>query len=112
MTSKASGTRVDEKGGQKTPFSFLQHRARTDDKALQSPDSRSDDDTNTVVAKTVNADGNGKADSKESAPLVPFFSLYRFHTKGELALNFIGLICAAASGAAQVGPGISMMTTR
>jgi ATP-binding cassette, subfamily B (MDR/TAP), member 1 len=110
MTSKASGMLANEKGGQKTPFSFLQQKAKIDDKALRSPDSGSDDGANTVVAKAVNADGNSKADTKESAPLVPFFSLYRFHTKYELALNFIGLICAAASGAAQVSPGISLMT--
>jgi len=96
----------DKKG-----FSFRSHKQpKADEKMLQVSDSRSDDGTNTTATKTGNApDGNGNdknaaTKSTEAAPnaLVPFFALYRFHTKAEIAINILGLVCAFASGAAQV----------
>ena len=78
----------------KRPFAFLQ--SKKNGKGLQKSDSKSDDGTDTVVAKT------GKDDPKEAVHLVPFFSLYRFHKPHEILLNLIGVVCAIASGAAQV----------
>jgi ATP-binding cassette, subfamily B (MDR/TAP), member 1 len=48
--------------------------------------------------------GKGAAFIVEEPPVQPasFTSLFRFTTKFELFLNFIGLICAIAAGAAQV----------
>lgn len=86
----------------KRPFSFGKK-----EKVLPKSDSRSDDGTNTTATKTGDAaDGNGKAKNgaKDATPvqLVPFFALYRFHKPAEIFFNSIGLVCAFASGAAQV----------
>jgi ATP-binding cassette, subfamily B (MDR/TAP), member 1 len=35
-------------------------------------------------------------------PPVPFFALFRFTTRSEMFINFIGIACAIAAGAAQV----------
>jgi hypothetical protein len=106
MASKASSPTVNEKDGKKpsSSSSFLNRKEKADDRDFQPPESRSDDGTNTVATKTVHAGGQSKDDVKDSTALVPFFSLYRSHTKGELAMNFVGLICAISSGAAQVRP--------
>jgi hypothetical protein len=47
-------------------------------------------------------DAGDKGAKKEELTPVSFFALYRFHTKFEIILNFIGLFCAICSGAAQV----------
>ena len=71
----------------------------------------SDDGTNTTATKT-----NGKNQvknelkaledaankQKEEFPPVSMLALYRFTTKFEAMINIIGLVCAVASGAAQV----------
>jgi len=99
-------TGANEKDKKKRPFSWGQHKAKADEKVLQTSDSRSFDDTNTTATKTGNGpdgNGNGKETPKAAAtPLVPFFSLYRFHKRYEIALNFIGIFCACCSGASQV----------
>lgn len=52
------------------------------------------------------ADATAPADLPVEPPVVPvgFTELFRYSTKFELFLDAIGLVCAAASGAAQVGP--------
>lgn len=40
--------------------------------------------------------------SKDQLPPVSLTQLYRFHTRPEIFLNFIGLACAMATGTAQV----------
>jgi hypothetical protein len=40
--------------------------------------------------------------SKDQLPPVPLTQLYRFHTRPEIFLNFVGLACAMATGTAQV----------
>jgi hypothetical protein len=105
-TNHLQTTGANEKDKKRRPFSWGQHKAKADEKGLQPSDSRSDDDTNTTATKTGNGpDGNGtgKETPKEAAtPLVPFFSLYRFHKPHEIAINIFGLVCACGSGAAQV----------
>jgi hypothetical protein len=90
----------------KRPFSWGQHKAKADEKVLQPSDSRSDNDTNTTATKTGDGpDGNGSGKDTPKAtptPLVPFFSLYRFHKRYEIVLNFFGLFCACCTGASQV----------
>jgi hypothetical protein len=90
----------------KRPFSWGQQKAKADEKLLEPSDTRSDNDTNTTATKTGNGpdgNGNGKETPKEAAtPLVPFFSLYRFHKRHEIVLNLVGIFCACCSGAAQV----------
>jgi ATP-binding cassette, subfamily B (MDR/TAP), member 1 len=44
-------------------------------------------------------DGKPKADDVQP---VSFTALFRFSTRTELILDFVGLVCAAAAGAAQV----------
>lgn len=53
-----------------------------------------------IDAVTDSSKPNGDA-SKDSLPPVPFFSLFRFQTPLETTLNIIGLVAAAAAGAAQ-----------
>ena len=99
-------TGANEKDKKKRPFSWGQHKAKADEKVLPTSDSRSFDDTNTTATKTGNGpDGNGNGKETPKAPaasLVPFFSLYRFHKRYEIVLNFFGIFCACCSGASQV----------
>ncbi|PVF95031.1 putative Leptomycin B resistance protein pmd1 [Serendipita vermifera] len=89
----------------KRPFSFLPNKNKTDEK-LPSVDSF-DDTATTKTAGGENGNGkNGKVDTKDKDappefPPVPFGQLFRFHTKLDIILDIIGIICAAASGAAQ-----------
>jgi hypothetical protein len=57
--------------------------------------------------KNNNASSEGGEKSKTDAhkdqlPPVPLTQLYRFHTRLEIFLNFVGLACAMATGTAQV----------
>jgi hypothetical protein len=80
---------TDEKQETNTPpqekkkgfFSFLPSKNKTDD----------------------NADAKDKEkDKPPEFPPVPFSQLFRFHSKSDLAINLVGVVCAIASGAAQV----------
>jgi len=92
----------------KRPLFWGQDKAvKLDEKGLQPTESRlSDGDTNTTATKTgkePDGNGNGTQPPEEApTPLVPFFSLYRFHKRYEVVLNIFGLVCACASGASQV----------
>jgi ATP-binding cassette subfamily B (MDR/TAP) protein 1 len=65
--------------------------------------------TETIVGKESHPPSEkGHKDVEAKPPVVEsdlkpvsFFSLFQFATKTELALNAIGLVCAAAAGAAQ-----------
>jgi len=104
MATTARTTTANGKNKRRPLFVF---KAKGDEKGLQSTYSGSEGRTNPVIAETGNMPrGDARDNAQLNVPLVPFLSLYRFHTPGELALNLIGLICAAASGAAQVSPGI------
>ncbi|KAG8893903.1 hypothetical protein FRC00_009831, partial [Tulasnella sp. 408] len=46
-------------------------------------------------------DSNTEATPENKIPPVGFTTLFRYSTKFELFLDFIGLVCAAASGASQ-----------
>jgi hypothetical protein len=54
-----------------------------------------------LADKSLDVNPEGKAKTDDIQP-VSFFTMFRFATKFELFLNFIGLICAAATGAAMV----------
>ncbi|KIM25760.1 hypothetical protein M408DRAFT_73764 [Serendipita vermifera MAFF 305830] len=93
-----SSTLPVEKGKQYSS-GFLQHKNRA--KAVHTPDSKSEDDTHTAVTSKDDAPGAHKDKPSDPIPMVPFFSLFRFHRPYEIALNFIGIVCAIASGSAQ-----------
>jgi hypothetical protein len=60
-------------------FSFSPSKKKTDDKA----------------------DAKNKEKEPEFPP-VPFPKLFRFHTKPDLLINLVGIVCAIGSGVAQV----------
>jgi hypothetical protein len=91
----------------KRPFSFLPSKNRTDEKL---PHVDSYDGTDTATTKTAGDNGGDKKnkvdtkdkDKEPDFPPVAFSRLFRFHTRFDLAINMLGIVCAAASGAAQV----------
>ncbi|KAG8796940.1 GTPase-activating protein, partial [Serendipita sp. 399] len=116
VTEKPSHQISDvEKGGttpdaKKNRFSFLSHGAANAAASKKPRDSLSDDGTNTTATKhngkelakdAIKEIDDAAAKQKQEFPPVPMFQLYRFHTKFEIILNFIGIFAAILSGAAQ-----------
>ena len=85
----ATPSATDEKQGlkdvQKKRFSFKRAKDVVDEKHLDDAASES-----TAVQ------------APPEFPPVPFTQLFRFSTKSDLFLDALGLVCAAAAGAAQV----------
>ncbi|KAF8526964.1 P-loop containing nucleoside triphosphate hydrolase protein [Hysterangium stoloniferum] len=61
--------------------------------------------TNKEKAEPINGSMDTKVAFEETkAPAVSLWQLFRFSTRLELALNFLGLVCAVGAGAAQYQP--------
>lgn len=107
-TNEKTNSKRNSTDHKKRPFSFLAAKSKADEKQLASIT----DDASSETKNTDKDKGNGKGDKdgkegvKETFPPVPFFDLYKFSTKFEVALMLIGLFCAVLSGAAQVSPSL------
>lgn len=82
--------------------------SRGDKKANEGPSEKEKqldrDSDSGSSSRPIKSEVPGVPPPDEVVPPVGFTDLFRYATKFELAINFIGLICAAASGAAQVSP--------
>ncbi|KAF9477698.1 multidrug resistance protein 1 [Pholiota conissans] len=78
----------------------LDDSSKNDEKAMDSEKPTSDAAVIETVIDASKSEDKSKKDS-EAFPPVSFFSLFRFQTPFESALNLIGLVAAAAAGAAQ-----------